>query len=158
MKGMLQGRTEISIEAPPDVIWALLEDSETNLPSVFPMVQTCTLADGGHERVGAVRTCGVDFGGRKGETVERCIEAVPRRRLAHVIEDDTFGFSRRLSDFWFSFELDPRPATTVVSVETHYDPKGVTGRLMSALVAKRKFRRVRELALGNLKALAEAAR
>jgi hypothetical protein len=90
--------------------------------------------------------------------VERCIESVPDRKLVHRIEDDSFGFSRMLSDFWFSFTLEPESAeTTRVSIETHYDPRALRGRLMSALMAKRQFRRVRVSALDNLKRLAESA-
>ena len=42
-------------------------------------------------------------------------------------------------------------------VESHFDPKGLKGRIMSVLMIKRKFRDIRETALANLKALAEAA-
>jgi Polyketide cyclase / dehydrase and lipid transport len=157
MQGKLQGQNEIVVYASPDRIWEILEDSESNLPRVLPMVTTCEIQSGGRERIGAVRTCDVDFGGKTGKTVERCIERVPHRRLAHRIEDDSFGFSRRLSDFWFSFTLEPVSAgTTLVRLETHYDPRGILGRLMSALMAKRQFGRVRESALENLKRLAES--
>ena len=156
MKGALQGRSEIVVNAPSDRIWEILEDSEANLPNVLPMVTSCEIESGGRERVGAVRTCAVDFGGKKGKTVERCIESVPSTRLAHQIEDDSFGFSRMLSDFWFSFDLEPGgDGFTLVRVETHYDPKGLVARLMSVLMIRRKFRQVRESALANLKLLAE---
>lgn len=157
MAGKLQGASEIVIDASPAAIWGILEDSEANLPRLWPMVKACTIESGGLERVDAVRTCEVRFGGKPGQTVERCIESVPNRRLAHSIEDDSFGFSRRLSDFWFAFALEPQsPRTTRVRVETHYDPRGLAGRLMSALMIKRKFRGIRETALANLKRLAEA--
>jgi uncharacterized protein YndB with AHSA1/START domain len=157
VKGKLQGRSETVVEAPPARIWELLEDSETNLPYVLPMVRTCEIESGGRERVGAVRRCDVDFGSKAGTTVERCIESIPNRKLAHRIEDDSFGFSRMLSDFWFSFTLEPESAaTTRVRIETHYDPRGVRGRLLSVVMAKRQFRRVRESALDNLKRLAQS--
>jgi Polyketide cyclase / dehydrase and lipid transport len=157
MNGKLQGENEILVHAAPERIWAILEDSQANLPDVLPMVRTCELEAGGHERVGAVRTCSVDFGSKRGITVERCIESVPNRRLAHRIERDSFGFSRVLSDFWFSFSLEPENGATLVRIETHYDPRGLMGRLMSALMAKRRFRSVRMSALENLKRLAEDA-
>jgi len=158
MKGKLQGRSETVIHASPVRIWEILEDSEANLPLILPMVNTCAIESGGRERFGAVRTCDVDFGGKAGTTVERCIESVPNHTLAHRIEDDSFGFARMLSDFWFAFTLEPENAqTTRVRVETHYDPKGIRGHVMSALMAKRQFRRVRESALANLKRLAESA-
>jgi hypothetical protein len=157
MKGKLQGRSETVIHAAPTEIWEILENSEAYLPRVLPMVKTVVIESGGRERVGAVRTCEVDFGARAGTTVERCIESVPNRKLAHAIEEDSFGFSRMLSDFWFAFALEPADAaTTRVSIETHYDPKGIGGRVMSVLMAKRQFRRVRESALDNLKRLAES--
>ncbi len=63
-----------------------------------------------------------------------------------------------LSDFWFSFVLEPRDSdATRVRVETHFEPRGLKGRLMSALMIKRKFREVRETALRNLEQLAEDA-
>jgi hypothetical protein len=84
------------------------------------MVKTCAIESGGRERVGAVRTCDVDFGNKAGTTLERCIESVPNRTLAHLIEDDSFGFSRMLSDFWLSFTLEPENAqTTRLSIETY---------------------------------------
>ena len=157
MKGKLQGRNEIVVHAPADRIWEILEDSESNRPHVLPMVRTCEIESGGRERIGAVRTCEVDFGGKTGTTVERCIERVAHRRLTHRIERDSFGFSRRLSDFWFSFILEPASAeTTLVRIETHYDPNGIVGSLMSALMARRQFGKVRESALENLKRLAES--
>lgn len=156
MRGKLQGRSEIVIQAPLAQIWRILEDSEVNLPRLWPMVQRCAIASGGKERVGAVRTCDVAWVGRTGQTVERCIESVPNRKLSHAIEQDSFGFTRMLSDFWFSFVLEPQGAeVTLVRVETHYGPKGLRGRVMSALMIKRKFREVRETALVNLKELAE---
>jgi hypothetical protein len=93
MNGKLQGQNEIVVQAPPGRIWEILEDSENYLPSVLPMVKTCEIESGGRERIGAVRTCDVDFGGRSGRTVERCIESVAQQKLAHRIEDDSFGFS-----------------------------------------------------------------
>jgi carbon monoxide dehydrogenase subunit G len=154
---VFQGRNEIVVDASPARVWEILEDSENHLPRVLPMVQTCQIESGGRERIGAVRTCNVELGGRTGTTVERCIESVAQRKLTHRIEDDSFGFARRLSDFWFSFTLEPAGSrTTLVRIETHYDPKGIVGRLMSTLVAKRQFGKVRASALENLKRLAES--
>ena len=156
MTSKLQGTSEIGIDASADTIWRVLEDSGANLPRLWPMVKSCEIE--GKERVGVVRRCGVELMGREGYTIERCIESVPNRRLAHSVEDDSFGFSRMLSDFWFAFILDPQtPEKTRVRVETHFDPKGLRARLMSKLMMRRKFREIRETALGNLKRVAEEA-
>ena len=156
MHSKLQGSSDIVIAAPPEAVWEILEDSRANLPRLWPMVKSCEIE--GKERVGAVRTCSVEFMGKSGHTVERCIESVANRKLAHSIEEDSFGFSRVLSDFWFAFVLEPtKTGGTHVRVESHFEPKGLKGRIMSALMIKRKFREVRETALANLKRLAEAA-
>lgn len=155
MNSKLQGSSEVVIQAPPERIWGILEDSQSNLPHLWPMVKSVEID--GRERVGAVRRCGVELMGKSGHTVERCIESVPNRRLAHSIENDSFGFSRMLSDFWFAFVLEPKePDGTLVRVETHFDPKGLRGRVMSKLMVRRKFREIRETALGNLKRIAES--
>jgi hypothetical protein len=74
------------------------------------------------------------------------------------LDEDSFGFSRVLSDFWFAFVLEPMEAgATRVRVESHFEPKGLKGRIMNAVMIRRKFREVRETALANLKQLAEAA-
>ena len=157
MDSKLQGSSEIVVAATPEAVWNILEDSRANLPRLWPMVKTCEID--GKERVGAVRTCSVEFMGKSGHTVERCIESVPNRKLAHSVEEDSFGFSRVLSDFWFVFVLEPTEAgATHARVESHFDPKGLKGRIMSVLMIKRKFRDIRETALVNLKALAEASR
>jgi uncharacterized protein YndB with AHSA1/START domain len=151
VKSKLQGTSEIVIAAPPEAVWEILEDSRASLPRLWPMVKSCEIE--GKERLGVVRTCRVEFMGKHGHTVERCIESVPNRKLAHSIDEDSFGFSRVLSDFWFAFILEPTEAgATHVRVESHFDPKGLKGRLMSALMIKRKFREVRATAR-----LAEAA-
>ena len=156
MRGKLQGSSEIVVSAPPEAVWEVLEDSGANLPRLWPMVTHCEID--GKERVGAVRTCSVELMGKTGRTVERCIESVPNRRLAHAVDDDSFGFSRLLSDFWFVFVLEPvRSGETRVRVESHFDPRGLRGRIMSALMIKRKFREIRETALANLSLLAAVA-
>ena len=155
MKSKLQGSSEVVVQASPERIWGILEDSQSNLSRLWPMVKSVEID--GIERVGVVRRCEVEFTGQSGHTVERCIESVPNRKLAHSIEQDSFGFSRMLSDFWFAFVLEPRgPEGTTVRVETHFEPKGLRGRIMSTLMAKRKFGELRETALGNLKRLAES--
>lgn len=158
MTSRLQGRSEIAVEAPAAEVWQLLVDSEQNLPLIWPMVQTCRIESGGHERPGAVRRCDVELDGKLGWTIERCVESVAERRLAHSIESDSFEFSRFLRDFWFSFDLTPESEErTIVVVETHYEPRNLVGRLMSVFAVRRKFRTVRETALVNLKRLAEQA-
>jgi hypothetical protein len=80
------------------------------------------------------------------QRAERCREA-----LATVIVHATSRFGS-----WGARRRRCGAGTTLVRVETHYDPRGLVGRLMSALMAKRQFGKVRESALENLKRLAES--
>ena len=76
MKAM-QGSDEVFIQAKAEQVWTILEDS-TLLPQWAPMVKSTT---GKIERAGSVRTCQVEWEGRKDEVAERCIEAVPNRKV-----------------------------------------------------------------------------
>jgi carbon monoxide dehydrogenase subunit G len=153
----LQGQSELLIHALPERIWEILDDPEENLPEILPIVKACVLEDGGREELGAVRTCTVEFRGKPGTTTERCVEFVPNRQVAHRIEQDTLGMSRLFSDYSFRYLLRPNgDHTTLVRLETHFQPRGIPGRLAGALVAKRQSRKVRGSALENLKRLAEA--
>ncbi len=154
MSAPLQGSDELLIRADPGAIWRILEDG-TCLPSWMPMVKTTT---GTHEVLGAERTCEVEMEGRKGRSLERCIESVPQKRIAWAMVEDTFGFNRFLSDFSFSSTLEALgPAATLVRNDTYYRPKGVLAWLMSKFVMGRKFRRVRRAALRGIQRLAEKA-
>lgn len=101
MPGPLQGADEILIETPPHRVFAILDDAR-RLPEWTSVIST----SGNRETVGAVRECEVDLDGKRGNVVERCIEANPPRRIAWAMEQDTFGFSRLVSDFGFSFTLE----------------------------------------------------
>jgi len=143
------------VDAPAARIWEMLVDSPNYLPRIWPMVKAVTIESGSQERVGAVRRCEVELDGKAGWTVERCVESTPQRRLAHSIECDSFGFSRFLRDFWFAFALEPTAGDrTIVRVETHYEPRNLAGRIMSAVAIRRRFRGIRETALANLRRLA----
>lgn len=155
MNERLQGRDEVVVNATPQRIWESLEDS-TCLPEWMPMVKRTT---GKREMVGAVRECDVQIDGRDGRVIERCVEHSPYHRIAWVLQEDTFGFSKMLSDFGFSFTLEPLGAnTTLLRNETYYRPEGLLASLMSVLMMRRKFRRVRQAALANLKRRAEGPR
>ncbi len=152
MKAPLQGSDELLIHARPEDIWHVLEDG-TCLPKWMPMVKHTT---GTREVLGAVRECTVEMSGRKGRSVERCVESIPHRRIAWALEEDTLGFNKLLADFSFSFTLEPRgPAATLVRNDTYFRPKGLLARLMNAPIMSRKFRRVRQDALRGIQRLAE---
>jgi uncharacterized protein YndB with AHSA1/START domain len=154
--GRSQGRTEQLINASPARVWSILEDSSL-LPKWVPVVDEVVRHEE-REGPGTVRRCNVDFGGRRGYMVERCVEAIPERRLRHVVADDSLGFTRHFADYAFVLELEPeRPGRTLITCETFYEPRGVLSRMMNALVMRRKFAATRERILLGLKQISEEA-
>lgn len=150
-----QGRTELVIEASPPRIWSILEDS-SRLPEWVPLVREVTRHEA-REGPGTVRHCNVQFGTKRGYMVERCIEAVPERRLVHAVDDDSLGFNRMFADYTFALELEPEGAErTRVACEAFYEPRGLVGKVMNALLMRRKFAGARDQILSGLKRAAES--
>ncbi len=146
----LQGRDEILIQARPERIWGILEDS-TCLPQWAPMVKSTT---GKIERLGSVRTCQVEWEGRKDEVVERCIEAVPNKKIGWVTEQGMM--TKMFSKIQFGFTLEPKDSSaTRVQLGFLYEPRNLLARLMYDLVMKRKMNQLRQTLLANIKNLAE---
>lgn len=151
MKPAVEGLSEIMIQAGPDRVYAILEDS-TLLPRWAPMVKHTT---GKTERVGTVRTCHVEWEGKKDEVSERCIEAIPNKKIAWIMEKGMM--TRMFSKISFWFVLEPQGSTTtLLQMGFFYEPKHILARLMYALMMKRKLKQLRQSLLENLKNLAEA--
>ena len=149
---VVQGMDESIVEATPRTVWALLENGD-RLTEWAHMVKHTT---GGRESLGAVRRCDVEFDGRPGAVAERCVELVPRERIAWVMIEDSFGFGKMFADMGFSFTLrsiDER--RTLVRNESFYRPLGLVARVMSTLMMRRKLRALRRRVLADLKKLAE---
>lgn len=145
-----QGSSEILVETEPARVWAILEDS-TLLPQWAPMVKSTT---GKTERIGSVRTCQVEFEGRKDQVTERCIEAIPNQKIAWVMEQGMM--TKMFSKIQFGFTLEPRDArATLIRLGFLYEPRNLVARLMYTLMMGRKFDRLRRTLLENIKRLAE---
>lgn len=150
MTQALQGSNEIIVNAKPEVIWHVLQDS-TLLPKWAPMVTHTT---GTTERVGSVRTCQVEWQGRRDEVVERCVEATPYRRIGWVMERGMM--MKMFSRVAFGFALEPRgPNTTLLRMDYRYAPKNVLAALMFKVMMRRKLNEMRGTLLANLKSLIE---
>lgn len=149
MKAM-QGADEVLIQAKAEQIWKILEDS-TFLPQWAPMVKSTT---GKTERVGSVRTCQVEWEGRKDEVTERCIEAIPNRKITWIMEQGMM--TKMFSKIQFGFDLEPKNGgATLVRLGFLYEPKNLLARLMYSLMMRRKLDSLRKTLLANIKNLAE---
>lgn len=145
-----QGSDEILINSRPEQVWAVLEDS-TLLPEWAPMVKSTT---GKTERVGTVRRCQVEWEGRQDEVMERCVEAIPNKKIAWVMEQGMM--TKMFSTIRFWYVLEPRDGdTTSLQLGFLYEPRNLFARLMFLLMMRSKFGRLRRTLLGNIKDLVE---
>jgi uncharacterized protein YndB with AHSA1/START domain len=152
LAGTPRGRDELLVAAPVERVWAILTDSR-RLPEWAPPVEAVTGCED-EEAPGATRRCAVRIGGRPGEMVERCVEAVPLRRLSYVVDEDSFGFARRFADYGFTLSLTPCDGGTAVALQTFYDARGPFGAAMDTLLLRRQLGRVRRELLAGLARLA----
>jgi uncharacterized protein YndB with AHSA1/START domain len=154
MSGAPQGKNEQLIEAPAASVWSIVEDSSA-LANWVPAVER-VVSHEQREAPGTVRRCDVELGGKRGYIIERCVEAIPERRVSHAVEDDSLGLTRLFAEYSFSLDLAPRgPQRTLVTCETFYNPRGPLSRMLNAVVMRRRFDAVRRQILLGLKELAE---
>jgi uncharacterized protein YndB with AHSA1/START domain len=104
MTARLQGRDEIIIDVPADHVWSLIADS-TLLASWGPPVTAVQLVEpvAGPERVGSRRRVDARFN----HFAEIRTEHVEGRRVAYVIEQDTFGLGRVMTEPGFALDIEP---------------------------------------------------
>jgi uncharacterized protein YndB with AHSA1/START domain len=142
---------EIVVDAAPPTVWKAIKDPATHA-AWHPFV---TRISGEHE-LGAIRRCSVVVGRKTGETQERCSEEKEGRAIAWVIEEDSTGFSRRVSDWRAGFRLERRDAVTLVTAQSTFRPRNVLVRLLSPII-RRKFHQTQQAILAALKDSVENA-
>lgn len=154
MNGKHQLRRSRSISVPRAEVWAILEDSSL-LPRWATVVDQVDCRAPGPETVGSVRECRVNFAGREGSIVERCVAVVPGTTIAYVVDEDTLGFNRMFADYGFTITLAEATSGTIVRMDTYYTPRNVLTWAMNALVMRRKFAKTVDTLLEGLARLAE---
>jgi uncharacterized protein YndB with AHSA1/START domain len=158
MEGKRQIERNVIVDASPGAVWAVLADSRL-LPRWAPIVDEVTACAAGGEAVGEVRHCTARLAGRQGRMVERCVELVARRRIAYVVDEESFGMRRMFDHYGFALELEPGPAGgTRVTLQTHYSPRNALYAVINAAVMRRRFAAVCEDLLAGLKSFMESGR
>jgi uncharacterized protein YndB with AHSA1/START domain len=156
--GTKQIERSVVVDADAPAVWDVLADSRL-LPRWAPVVDEVTACAPGGEAVGEVRHCTARLDRRSGRMVERCVELVRERRIAYVVDEESFGMRRMFDDYGFALELDPMPGgRTRVTLYTHYTPRNRIFALMNATIMRRRFAAVCEQLLAGLKAFVETAR
>lgn len=152
----IQGQDAIIIEAPAERLWTLISNS-MELCHWGPLVRGVKiLTDDEHEGLGTWRRVDAEFDGKQGHFVERRIEHIEGKKMAVLIEEETFGLFKLLSEVGSSLEIEPLdPHRTKVIFTFFHNTRGVLGYIMNGLVILRQQRRNRLAALASLKKYAE---
>ena len=151
----VQGVDSTVIEKPVDELWPLIADSR-QLTQWGPPVVSVDVHDQ-PETVGSHRTVDAIFGGKAGQFSERrIIHDETTYAMAFVIEHDTFGIGKLLTDVGSLMQLEPLgPGRTRLTWSFFHQPRGVLGRVMNRLVILRQQRANRLQALASIKVYAE---
>jgi uncharacterized protein YndB with AHSA1/START domain len=155
MNGKHQITRTVQVATDPAAIWGVIADSRL-LPQWAGVVTDVTYLGDQEEGVGMTRHCNVELGGRTGTMTERCVEFLPSRRAAYVVDDDTLGFHRMLLDYGFTITLDQRSdRTTALRIDTYYTPRTRLYELLNRLVLRQRMRKLVDGLLQGLKQISE---
>ena len=156
MKGKKQLAKVAVAKADATSVWNILRDS-TLLPEWAPVVHEVESCEAIGESVGAVRRCRVEMGGRPGRMVERCVDMVPERSIAYVVEDESFGMRKMFANYGFRVLLEPiDKSATRLTIETFYTPRNVLYAFMNAVMMRSRLETVVERLVQGLAHLAES--
>jgi uncharacterized protein YndB with AHSA1/START domain len=141
----------IAIAAPAGEVWEAIKDPAKHA-RWHPFVVEIT----GEHELGRVRNCSVLVGKKRGQSKERCVADDDASRITWVIEEDSTGFGRMVSDWRAGFRLAQRDGATIVTAESRFRPGNVLVRAMLPLI-RRKFHQTQQAILSGLKGSLEAA-
>jgi uncharacterized protein YndB with AHSA1/START domain len=134
----------LAIDASAPEVWHALED-----PAAHARWHPFVTDIAGEHRLGHVRTCSVAVGGKHGQTKERCVVEEPPNRVAWLVEEESTGFGRMVSNWCAGFSLTPRDGKTLVTAESTFEPNNVIVRAMLPMI-RRKFHHTHRAILAAL--------
>ncbi len=156
MTSKIQGQDAIIVAVPIERMWPLISNSLELCNWGPPVREVKILTENEPEGLGTWRRVEAEFNGQQGHFIERRIEHIEGRKIAILIEEETFGLFRLMSEVGSSLELAPVDANqTRVTFTFFHNPKGILGYVMNQLVILRQQRRNRLAALASLKKYAE---
>jgi len=95
--------------------------------------------------------------GKPGRIRERYVEFMPIRRVAYVVDDESFGMRKMFDDYDLAITLEARrPDTTNARRETHYTPRNPFYGPLNELVLLRRSEKVCNGIVAGLKSFAES--
>jgi hypothetical protein len=156
MQGKFQWKKEITINAPSDVVWRIINDVSL-IPQYHPEVDSVDLIDGQQQRTTGTRyQCNVSHGKGKGSCIEEVVESIPGVKVSTFMGQDSWGIDKILKDFIVVTTLSPQPSkTTVLRFEAYYNPLGKINRILNLVVFRRKTMNRSRDVMNGIKRLAE---
>jgi uncharacterized protein YndB with AHSA1/START domain len=151
----LQWHTATTIAAPPDRVWAIVDDI-TLIPTYHPDVRQVELLSGAKTRAVGVRYRCTIPEGRRGNCIEEIIEYEPGSRFVTAFPEDSWGLSRHLADFTVEAVVEPSPGGTRVALNAYYRPRSLLMKLLNPLGLRRLMVRRAAQTMAGIKRLAEA--
>ena len=135
---------EIKINAPVEKVWRTLADLES-VKFTNTLVKTVKVISKNKEGVGSARHC--DF--KDGKFVEERVTAFKPNKL---ISFELYKHQWPLVFMRWTNILEKQGNTTLLVSDTEYELKfGIVGKIMNALIMRRKFSQIIDDALGKLK-------
>jgi Polyketide cyclase / dehydrase and lipid transport len=154
MPAPLQWRTQITVSAPKDRVWAIADDI-TLIPQYHPEVRHVELIRGGRSRAAGVRYRCTIPEGRRGSCVEEITECVPGSRFVTAFPEDSWGLSRQFDEFTVETLVETVPEGTRIRLSAYYRPRTLLMRLLNPLGLRQLMARRALRVLAGVKRLAE---
>lgn len=157
MRGRFQWRTSVTIRAPRNRVWAIVDDISL-IPKYHPEVRKVDLLSGQSTRaIGVKYRCTIPEG-RRGSCIEEVVGYVPGERMATAFPEDTWGISKMFTGFVVETVLIPHGEhETGLVLEAYYDPIGWRTKLLNTLFLRWLMARRALRTIEGIKRLAESA-
>ena len=154
MQPPFRSKQEVIIDAPLEAVWSYTMDL-TKIPEFHPRVVKVDLLSGKTLRQpGASYRC--HLSGGKHTCIEKDIEIIPLEKIVTVLPEDTFGFTKILSDYTVETTFQALgPQSTKVAISHYYSTTTLKAKLLN-LIAKGKIARETQATLNAAKAMIEA--
>jgi len=81
---------------------------------------------------GVIRKCIALVDKKPGHTVEQCTLCEPLKQIDINVTEETFGFSHMLANYRFSTLFNVEGSGTLLTMETHYQPKKIFASVMTS--------------------------
>src|SRR5215471_14562292 len=154
MTAPLQWRTQITVAARQERVWAIADDI-TLIPQYHPEVRHVELISGAKSRAVGVRYRCTIPEGRRGTCVEEITEYVPGSRFVTGFPEDSWGLGKQLAEFTVETVVEPVPEGTRVRLNAYYRPRSLLMKLLNPLGLRRLMARRAFRVLAGVKRLAE---